>query len=186
MAVTPTQTTGLTWADLESFPDDGNRYEVIDGVLYVTGAPTTRHQRVVRETAVALTLYSREVGGQVYWAPVGLVFAADTGVQPDILYVGPDRLAIQGEKVLDGAPTLVVEVSSSSTRRRDLGVKLALYAREGVPEYWFADLRSDELVVHAGLADGDYREVRRLTAGDTLASSQLPGFSAPVAALLVR
>lgn len=190
MAATPTKTTGLLWTDLEAFPDDGNRYEVIDGVLYVTGAPVLRHQRVARETAGALWLYSRQAGGEVYWAPIADVYAPDvyapdTMVQPDILYVGPDRTAILTETLLDGAPTLIVEVSSPSTRRRDLGGKLDLYAREGVPEYWFADLTRDVLVVHRDPGGGRYRTVLTLRPGDTVAPPAIPGFRIDVAAVLV-
>ncbi len=138
-------TTPTTWEDVLRMPDDGNRYEFIGGRLYVTPAPVIRHQRVSRRLQSALMQVLRDGGhGEVFYAPV-LVEFPGTGdrVQPDILFVSNERRGIVGEKQVTGAPDLVVEILSPSTAHRDRGVKLDLYARRGVREYWIADPNED-------------------------------------------
>ena len=130
-----------TWEDVLRMPDDGNRYEFIGGRLYVTPAPVTRHQRVLRGLWSALIRIVMDSGrGEVLSAPL-LVEFPGTGdrVQPDLLFVSRERRAIIGEKQVTGAPDLVVEILSPSTAHRDRGIKLDLYARHGVREYWIAD-----------------------------------------------
>ncbi len=134
-----------TWEDVLRMPDDGNRYEFIGGRLYMTPAPVIRHQRVSRRLQSALMQVLRDGGhGEVFYAPV-LVEFPGTGdrVQPDILFVSNERRGIIGEKQVTGAPDLVVEILSPSTARRDRGVKLDLYARCGVREYWIVDPEED-------------------------------------------
>ncbi|MYE15344.1 MAG: Uma2 family endonuclease [Gemmatimonadetes bacterium] len=126
-------------------PDDGNRYEFIGGRLYMTPAPVIRHQRVSRRLQSALMQVLRDGGhGEVFYAPV-LVEFPGTGdrVQPDILFVSNERRRIIGEKQVTGAPDLIVEILSPSTAHRDRGVKLDLYARCGVREYWIVDPTED-------------------------------------------
>ena len=130
-----------TWEDVLRMPDDGNRYEFIGGRLYVTPAPVTRHQRVLARLWSALFRILVDSGlGEVLSAPL-LVEFPGTGdrVQPDLLFVSHERRAIIGEKQVTGAPDLVVEILSPSTAHRDRGIKLDLYARHGVREYWIAD-----------------------------------------------
>ena len=130
-----------TWEDVLRMPDDGNRYEFIGGRLYVTPAPVIRHQRISRRLVGALIRFLEHAGhGEVFYAPC-LVEIPDTSdrVQPDILFVSNERRAIIGEKAVLGAPDLVVEILSPSTARRDRGIKLDLYARRGVREYWIVD-----------------------------------------------
>ena len=122
-------------------PDDGNRYEFIGGRLYMTPAPVVRHQRVSYRLQSALRQVLEHPGhGEVFYAPL-LVEFPGTGdrVQPDILFVSNERRGIITEKAVKGAPDLVVEILSPSTAHRDRGIKLDLYARRGVHEYWIAD-----------------------------------------------
>lgn len=133
----------LTQADLDDMPDDGNRYELLDGVLLVTPAPIRPHQRVL----IVLLRAIEDADHLTLPAPVDLPFAEDTVLQPDLcvwlaggkdpFYDDPDR-----------PPDLVVEVSSPSTRRRDLTIKRDRYAAEGLHEYWFVDLEAGEVVLH--------------------------------------
>jgi len=136
------QTTApTTWEDVLRMPDDGNRYEFIGGRLYVTAAPVTRHQRISRRLEQALMRILENAGhGEMFRAPY-LVEFPGTGdrVQPDILFVSNERWGIIGEKQITGAPDLVVEILSPSTAHRDRGIKLDLYARRGVREYWIVD-----------------------------------------------
>ncbi len=130
-----------TWEDVERMPDDGNRYEFIGGRLYMTPAPVTRHQRVSKRLQLALVRLLEETGhGEVFYAPCLVEFPSTSDrVQPDLLFVSNERQGIITEKLMLGAPDLVVEILSPSTAHRDRGIKLDLYARCGVREYWIAD-----------------------------------------------
>ena len=137
----------VTWQDVQQMPDDGNRYEAIKGDIYVTPAPTTRHQRVSRRLDKALDRLLEEPGlGEIFVAPYGVEFpATGEGVQPDIVFVARERYEVIAEAGLVGAPNLVVEILSPSTASRDRTIKLELYERQGVREYWIVD--PDEHVV---------------------------------------
>ena len=131
----------ITWHDVQQMPDDGNRYEAIEGDLYVTPAPTTRHQRVSKRLLYALDRILERPGlGEVFVAPYGVEFpATGEGVQPDIVFVSRARREIIAEAGIVGAPDLVVEILSPSTASRDRTIKLRLYERHGVREYWIVD-----------------------------------------------
>ena len=122
-------------------PDDGNRYEAIEGDLHMTPAPTTLHQRVSKRLTYALDRILERPGlGEVFVAPYGVEFpATGEGVQPDIVFVSRKRREIITEAGIVGAPDLVVEILSPSTAGRDRTIKLRLYERHGVREYWIVD-----------------------------------------------
>ncbi len=130
-----------TWEDVLRMPDDGNRYEFIGGRLYMTPAPFTRHQRVLARLWSALLRILVDSGrGEVLSAPLLVQFpGTEDRVQPDLLFVSGERRAIIGEKQILGTPDLVVEILSPSTAHRDRGIKLDLYARNGVRQYWIVD-----------------------------------------------
>ena len=145
MSTMQTRQTPKTWEDVLRMPDDGNRYEFIGGRLYVTAAPGIRHQRISRRLLAALMRILEDAGGgEVFTAPC-LVEFPGTGdrVQPDLLFVSDERREIIGEKQVLGAPDLVVEILSPSTAHRDRGIKLDLYARSGVRQYWIVDPDED-------------------------------------------
>jgi Uma2 family endonuclease len=141
-----------TSADLESLPDDGKRYEIIDGELYVSKQPSWGHQFVCLALGAALYAWSRQSGrGAANLAP-GLIFAEDDDVAPDIVWASNERLArvLGADGKLHQAPELVVEVLSpgSANERRDRKTKLGLYSRRGVDEYWIVDWRSRKIEVY--------------------------------------
>lgn len=158
----------MTRAELDALPDDGRRHELIDGTLVVTPAPRVHHQVMARNLLLAL------VGAcppdlQVLFAPLDVVLAADTVVQPDLL-VAP--LAQFTDKELRGAPLLAVEILSPSTRLVDLNLKRARYEAAGCAAYWVLDpdvpsLRAWELRA------GGYVEVASVVGGDTF-RTELP------------
>ncbi len=134
-------TTPTTWEDVLRMPDDGNRYEFIGGRLYVTAAPVTRHQRICKRLQQALMGILEHAGhGELFFAPYLVEFPGTADrVQPDILFVSKERWGIITKNQVLGAPDLVVEILSPSTAHRDRGIKLDLYARRGVREYWIVD-----------------------------------------------
>ena len=145
MSTMQTRQTPKTWEDVLRMPDDGNRYEFIGGRLYVTAAPVTRHQRVLARLWSALFRILVDSGrGEVLSAPLLVQFpGTDDRVQPDLLFISNERRAIVGERQVTGAPDLVVEILSPSTAHRDRGIKLDLYARSGVRQYWIVDTDED-------------------------------------------
>jgi len=141
---------GLTYEDLCRLPDDGMRHELIDGDLYVTPSPRLKHQRLATNVAGHIFIYLREHPlGHVYQAPLDVVFSDSNVVEPDVLYVSYEREERQAtERYLAGAPDLVVEILSPSTRYVDLGVKLRLYERFSVPEYWIIDPDNETVKIY--------------------------------------
>lgn len=149
----------LTYEDLIQMPEDGNRYEVIDGELFVTAAPMKKHQQLSKRLFLVLHDEQEAGRGEVYYAPVDVRLATNGIVQPDLLFLLPDRLGIYDPSgLIEGAPNIVVEILSPTTRSVDLTRKAALYAREGVPEYWIADPDAPSLTIHT-LRNGRYEPV---------------------------
>lgn len=179
---TASRSVRLTYLDLRRLPDDGLRHELIDGEHHVTPAPKPKHQRVLGQIFGYLFVYLREHPlGRVYCAPLDVVFSECDCVEPDLLYVSREREQRQmTEDNLEGAPDLVVEILSPSTKHIDRGAKHRLYERFGVPEYWIVDperemvrvyrLDSEGLSLHAELSR------REGTSVPALSTRLLPGF----------
>jgi Uma2 family endonuclease len=132
--------TTLTYADYAAIPDDGRRYELRNGELCVIPSPGTRHQRLLRELLVIVHEHVRRSGrGEVLPAPVDCILSDTTVLQPDLVYIDQEQSAVVTERGIEGAPTLVVEILSSSTAGTDRTVKARLYAHHDVPWYWIVD-----------------------------------------------
>jgi Uma2 family endonuclease len=162
-------------------PDDSNRYEVIDGKLYVTPAPILPHQDASGNLFGFIWTHVRNNElGYVWAAPVGVVLDRFTAVQPDIVYVSAERAGIRTLRGIEGAPDLVVEILSPSTRARDRGLKLSRYATAGIPHYWIVDPRHRTLEA-LELEGGEY-QLRDRCEGDQLFCPVLfPGLEIPLA-----
>jgi Uma2 family endonuclease len=176
----------FTSADLELMPDDGKRYEIIDGELHVSRQPSWDHQFTCGRLFRFLDEWSHRTGlGAVNLAP-GLILAEDDDVAPDLVWLGRARMAtaLGADGKLHAAPELVIEVLSSgvANERRDREAKLKLYGRRGVEEYWIVDWMSRRVEVYRREA-GPLALVATLGASDTLTSPLLPGFACPVAEL---
>ncbi len=173
-----TTTRRLTYDDLAAVVTerDGDRLELIDGVLYVTPAPRPVHQLVLENLYSLLERHVRAAGlGRVMTAPVDVRLSSFDVVQPDLLVIRRERLSMVGDIAIDGAPDLVVEILSPGTRDRDLGVKRELYARSGVREYWLVDPAARTIVLLT-LRDGRYEAITPGAAG-TFHSALLPGLA---------
>ncbi|HLG73521.1 MAG TPA: Uma2 family endonuclease [Chloroflexota bacterium] len=172
----------LTYEDLLETPDDGKRYEIIDGELYVSAAPFTKHQRAVWNFIDFFKDAERAGYGRGYSAPTDVMFDEYNVVEPDLLFVLAENRAVIKEANIQGAPDILVEVLSSSTRKRDAGVKMQLYARFGVRFYYIID-PEDETVQPYELAESDYRELPLLKGQDAITCPLFPGISMPVSKL---
>ena len=171
----------LTYDDLLHTPDDGKRYEIIGGDLYVTPVPVPKHQQLSGRLYVACYgwVTPRKLG-LIYPAPLDVLLGEHDTVEPDLVFIAQDRLHIVKDKFVQGPPDLLVEILSPSTRARDEKLKANLYARAGVREYWLVDPDQAAIQVYA-LADGDYR---LLPNQDGRARSVvLPGFEIDITAL---
>ena len=178
------QTRVYTYGDLETFPEDNLRREIIDGELFVTAAPYLRHQRILRELAFAFELHLRaHGGGEMLFAPTDVVFSDTNVVEPDLLFIPSDRADIATPKNIQGSPALVVEVVSDT--RMDRVRKRDLYARFGVPEYWIVDPEADRVEIHR-LTETGYSKPEILEPGETVTYDGLPGLAIDLRELLAR
>ncbi len=169
------QTRTWTVADLDVLPQDqpGDRHEIIDGVVFVTPSPVPFHQSVSIEFSSELREVARRGHlGRIYTAPIDVQFSPGSVAVPDLVFVRRERLGIVGAKAIVGAPDLIVEVLSPSTRRRDLGRKKGMYERYGVPEYWVTSIDRRTVTVfvlrdrrYEALPQGD-EELRSLVLPD--------------------
>lgn len=165
------------YAKWEQLPDDGNRYEVIDGVLYMSTAPSFDHQNVVIALVEHVGLPLKHAGmARFSIAPIGLIMPGADPVQPDFVLVRSDRAGIISDGRIRAVPDLIAEVVSPSNPSHDTVIKRAAYARAGVPEYWIVLPDTREVLVLSepvvGLAE--YAESHRFTLGMELVSATLP------------
>ncbi len=174
--------TGMTVSDYDRLPDDGPRYELIDGELIEMPAPTPLHQAVQFHLLALMYFFVVQRGlGRVFGAPLDVQLSGRI-VQPDVLYISAERIDIITDRRIVGAPDLVLEVSSPSTEDYDQGDKRELYRMTGVREYWFIDVEKRSATVWALVGDR-YVEQRPDEQGQ-FASTILPGFAVDVAAAI--
>ena len=174
-----------TYEDYLTFPDDGRRHELIDGEHFVTPAPVRRHQRLTVRLTFALEGWLRQHPvGELYVAPMDVILSDIDVVEPDLLFVSNERSQILG-KWIHGAPDLVIEILSPSTRRVDEITKRRLYERVGVREYWIVDDEIEVVKIYRRQEDGSFAREPELSreAGHSLTTPLLPGFSFPLAEL---
>lgn len=169
---------------LEYVDSSDQRYELIDGEIYLLASPSFKHQVLVRDFTLRLHEYLENSNCQVIAAPFDVrlhghapKFEEDPNVvQPDLLVIcDPENITEDGK--YEGIPTLVVEVLSPSTRRKDLVTKLNLYSRSGVKEYWIIDPDKNQVWQYTFDTDRDLDQMQVLTAKDQLTSSSFPDFS---------
>ena len=144
-----------TYEDYAQLPE-GAPYQLIDGALVMSPSPTPAHQRILRKLAFALGGFVEEHDlGEVLFAPMDVYLSNIDTPQPDLLFIAKARLGIIGEKYVDGAPDLVMEILSPSTAYHDLKKKKRLYEASGVKEYWIVDPEAREIEVYT-LVEGQF------------------------------
>jgi len=172
----------LLWtsADLELMPDNGSRYEIINGELFVTRAPHNKHQKTCGRFFTVLDTWSRATKLGEAEIGAGVIFGDNDDVIPDVIWMSREKYAalIDDTGHFRGAPDLVIEVLSAGTEneRRDREVKLKLYSSRGVWEYWIADWRAKQIQVYRR-ENGILKLAMTLFESDTLTSPLLPDFS---------
>ena len=166
----------LTHRDLDDTPDDGSRWEVIDGILHVTPFPSVAHQRAATRLTSLLDVYVRAAGvGEVFTAGLKVVLDEPSGVGPDVVFVATARLDGLRDDGFYGAPDLVVEVLSSKPGL-DRFVKFQKYATAGVVHYWIVDPVGRELTAYR-LEAGQFRLVAEVRGAATFQPELFPGLS---------
>ncbi len=172
--------TRLTYDDFCLLPDNGKRYEIVEGDLFVTPAPRRLHQRIVTRLTRFLSGFVEDHQlGEVYVSPFDVVFSPFDVVEPDLVYFSNARESVLTEMNAQGAPDLVVEVLSEGTEKRDRTIKLKLYGKFGVDEYWIIDPNGPSTEIYRR-GEGGLALVAKLSAMDALTSPMLPGFSVPL------
>jgi len=175
-----------TTADLDLFPDDGTRYEIIDGELFMAKAPHWRHQQACGRVFHQLDEWSQQSKlGHASIAP-GVLFSESDNVIPDVIWISNQRLAVLVDEAghFTGAPELVVEVLSpgEQNERRDREAKLKLYASRGVQEYWIVDWRVRQVEVYRR-ENATLHLIATLFENDELSTPLLSGFACLVSRL---
>lgn len=143
----------VTYDDYAAMPDDGNRYEIHEGELVLLPSPGTRHQLVCGNLLILLMGYIRErKAGSIFHAPLDVILAPITVVQPDLVFVSKARDDILTERAVEGSPDLAIEIISPLTEPNEHGVKKEIYSRYKVPAYWIVDpiVETVEIYLHDG------------------------------------
>lgn len=173
----------LTYADLERTPEDGRRYELYDGEVFVVPSPLPKHQVVQQHITEMLCRYAREQGGFAVSSPIDIVFSEFDVLQPDVVYFSPDRARLVDlNRVIRDAPDLCVEVLSPSTAATDRGKKMQVFARFGVREYWIVDPAAESIELYELGADG-YGLRLAGSGSEAISPSTLPGLTFPAGSL---
>ncbi|MDQ3686699.1 MAG: Uma2 family endonuclease [Acidobacteriota bacterium] len=172
----------LTVADLDCMPDDGNCYELIEGEIFVSCAPSLTHQLIVKNIIVLFQIYLNKYPiGMIVPGP-GVIFSNLSGVIPDVVFVSRERRGeiASGERIT-GAPDIVIEIASPGTENehRDRTVKRQLYGKFGVKEYWIIYPEKREVEAYH-LNEQTLMLVATLKNDDDITSPMLPGFTAQV------
>jgi Uma2 family endonuclease len=176
----------LTYDDYVQFPDDGMRHELIDGEHFVTPTPIRKHQAISGNLYGSIWSHLRtHPVGRVFAAPFDVILSEHDVVEPDLLFLTNERLSeVATTPWVKGAPSLVVEIGSPSTRRRDATIKRRLYERFGVDEYWIVDPELDTIDVYRRI-EGRFQRTAQLSleADDGLTTHLLPGLTLPLSTI---
>jgi len=167
----------FTYQDYLHLPDNGKRYQVISGELYMVPAPIPFHQRILRKVGKLLDQYVTESRvGEVFYSPCDVVLSDVDVVQPDIFFISRERINIVKDKNIQGPPDLVVEILSPYSEKIDRISKTRLYGRFGVKEYWIVDPDRKEVTV-LQLKGESYKKRGVFGVGDTFDSKLLKGLT---------
>jgi Uma2 family endonuclease len=164
----------VSYADLERWPDDGRRYELYDGEVFVVPSPLPLHQMVAARLNDYLRDFCRQYGGIVLFAPLDIVLTEYDVVQPDLLLFTRERAhLVDPRKVTRHQPDLAVEILSPRTASNDRGRKKQLLAEHGVREYWLVDPEGPSVEIYT-LKDAQLELAHARSGAETVRSPLLP------------
>ncbi len=173
-----------TYADWEQIEYDGNRYEVIDGYLYMTTSPSNHHQWIISRLHKYFGLPAEDRGlGYAYFAPIGVLMPGCDPVQPDLLFIRSENVGIIADRCIRGVPDILIEIVSPGSQTYDEHVKLRAYENAGVPEFAIIYPASRSVHVYRLNTDHRYDPPVQLSDRDPLAFVCLPGIVVSVSAL---
>src|SRR5262245_7328595 len=173
----------LTYEDYCALPEDGLRYELIDGFLFSEPSPRRAHQQVAANLLMILRAHAREHNlGEVFIAPFDVILNRRTVVVPDLVFVARDRADVVTERAVEGTPDLIVEILSPGTARRDRVAKLNAYARRGVPHYWLVDPVAHTLEAFE-LSEASYRLATAVGGDEVFRPGLFPALVVPLSEL---
>jgi len=187
----PRSADGYTWPpnqgnwtldDWLKLPEDGYRYEVISGELYMSPPPRIEHQRASLRLVTKLNSFVVEHNlGEVFAAPIGVQLPnQEVPLQPDIIFIQAARQEIIGEETVEGAPDLIIEILSPGNWLYDRRTKMRVYQEGGVREYWIVEPRTQTIEVYI-LEEGTFLLTGQYQAGEKAVSQVVAGFEIPVA-----
>ncbi len=166
----------FTYQDYFNLPNDGNRYEVINGELIMVAAPNTFHQKISWNLILAIgSFLKKKKIGQAFGAPTNVLLDEKNVVQPDILFILNEHSEIVKEKYVEGTPELMIEILSEGSAYRDLVDKKELYAKFGVKEYWIVDPMKQRVEILEN-KNGEFELIQQITKTGKVKSKVLKGF----------
>ncbi len=164
-----------TYADWETLPQDDNRYEIIDGVLYMSTSPSAFHQWIIKRLVTKVGAQAEELGlAYIYFAPIGVIMPGCDPIQPDFVIVAAGRESIIHERGIRGVPDVIAEILSPGNHAYDEEVKKAAYEKAGVPEYLIIDPVTRSVRQYQLNENAEYGDGQLFTGKDTLVIACLP------------
>ena len=183
---TLTEEIRFTYEDYLRLPDDGKQYQIVGGELYMSPAPVPYHQRILLNLSMVLQHFVAERDlGSVWIAPCDIVLSDEDVVEPDLFFISKEREDIVGDTYIEEAPDLAVEILSPSTSKLDRTIKMRLYERSGVREYWVVDPERKRIEV-LNLTDRGYLRAGIYGAEEHLESVLLNGLMVNVSEVFAR
>ena len=169
----------LTYDEFQTLPCDGSkRFELIEGEVFMTPSPNTKHQTAAANLHLALGQFVRERSlGRVFFAPYDIVFSKWTALEPDLLFIRRERLSIITEANVQGTPDLVIEILSPSNKEYDRETKHRVYEEAGVAEVWYVDPEKRSVEILNLGPDRRYEVSAKLSGNAAIVSKALPGLS---------
>lgn len=169
-----------TYQDYFNLPDDGPRYELINGELVMTPAPNTMHQNIIVKMIYEIERFLQQQKiGKLFCAPTDVKFSDSNILQPDIFFISKERSGIITEKMINGTPDVIIEILSPGTAYYDLLEKKEIYEQSGVAEYWIVDPKKLRIDVYRNV--GQSFELNQRVESEGVAKSfVIKGFEANI------
>jgi Uma2 family endonuclease len=181
METTAVRSLPKTYADYQKLKE-GEPCQLIDGMFVMSPSPSVSHQRIVKRIGWKLSQIEAQGNGELLHAPMDVYFSDTEVYQPDLLFISKERLSIIGEKEIEGAPDLIVEVLSPTNAYYDLRHKMRIYEATGVREYWIVDPMETSMEFYSNIG-GIFTLSARVEKTGVIMSLLFPAFAIDAAEL---